>query len=376
MPAGAYEIRPGAAPGEAVIVLRDAWTAATGMPAATALLDAVTRVPKVTMVRFDCTGLGAWDSMFPMLVRELLRACAGRTLAVTLDGLPAGVRTLVELTKATAGVRQQTAVPADTFVHRLGRETVALAAWHVEIVAFIGMTVAAFVRWLRGRAQVRGADVVQYIRECGADALPIVALVSVLVGVIFAFIGVLQLRQFGVEIYVADLVGVVMTRVMGALMVGIVLAGRTGSAYAAQLGTMQVGDEIDAFRVLGISPVEFLVLPRVVALTLMMPLLCLYADFLGVLGGMVVGVNALHLNIVEYMQRTRAAISLADVGVGLVHCTVFGALVAMAGCMCGMRCKRSAAAVGNAATSAVVLSIVSIIVATAIITAVCSVLGI
>jgi phospholipid/cholesterol/gamma-HCH transport system permease protein len=163
---------------------------------------------------------------------------------------------------------------------------------------------------------------------------------------------------------------------MGALMVGIVLAGRTGSAYAAQLGTMQVGDEIDAFRVLGISPVEFLVLPRVVALTLMMPLLCLYADFLGVLGGMVVGVNALHLNIVEYMQRTRAAISLADVGVGLVHCTVFGALVAMAGCMCGMRCKRSAAAVGNAATSAVVLSIVSIIVATAIITAVCSVLGI
>ncbi len=370
-----YEVTPGATSGAVCMALRGAWTRASAMPSARALLDAAAR-PGVTTVTFSTPDLGEWDSLLPMLVVELAALGAARHLTVDTVGLPGGVQTLVALATPAAVAKKSAPAAPDTFLQRLGRETATLASWFAEIIAFLGATVVALVRWLRGSACVRARDVILHIRECGADALPIVSLVSVLVGVIFAFVGILQLRQFGVEIYVADLVAVIMIRVMGAVMVGIVLAGRTGSAFAAQLGTMQVNEEIDSLRVLGIPPMEFLVLPRVVALAVMMPLLCLYADFLGVCGGMVVGVNALHLNIVEYLQRTQAAVSIADVLVGLVHSAVFGVLIAVAGCLCGMRCRRSAEAVGQAATSAVVMSIVSIIAATSLITAVCNVLGI
>ena len=154
------------------------------------------------------------------------------------------------------------------------------------------------------------------------------------------------------------------------------MAGRTGAAFAAQLGTMQVNEEIDALETLGFSPAEFLVLPRMLALMLMMPLLCIYADFMGVLGGMIVGVGMLDIGIVEYYQQTKVALNLTHFWVGLFHSFVFGVLVAISGCLRGMQCERSASAVGDAATSAVVTSIVSIVVATAIITFSCQVLGI
>jgi phospholipid/cholesterol/gamma-HCH transport system permease protein len=374
-PTSSYEVSPGATPGTLCMALRGAWTQASAMPSARMLLDAAAR-PGVTTLTFATQALGEWDSMLPLRVLELMALAAPRQLAVETAGLPGGVQTLVALATPAAPARTAAAEVPDTVVQRLGRETAALAGWFGEIVNFLGATLVALVRWVRGNARVRPNDVIMHIRDCGANALPIVSLVSVLVGVIFAFVGILQLRQFGVEIYVADLVAVIMIRVMGAVMVGIVLAGRTGSAFAAQLGTMQVNEEIDSLRVLGIPPMEFLVVPRVVALAVMMPLLCLYADFLGVCGGMVVGVNALHLNIVEYLQRTQAAVSFTDVLVGLVHSAVFGVLIAMAGCLCGMRCRRSAEAVGQAATAAVVMSIVSIIAATSLITAVCNVLGI
>ena len=197
-----------------------------------------------------------------------------------------------------------------------------------------------------------------------------------LLGLILAFIGAVQLMMFGAQIYVADLVGIAMVRVMGAVMAGIIMAGRTGAAFAAQLGTMQVNEEIDALETLGISPMEFLVLPRMLALALMMPLLCLYADFMGVLGGFIVGVTMLDLNVMEYYNQTRAAIHLNNLWIGLFQSAVFGVLVALAGCLRGMQCGRSASAVGDAATSAVVTGIVSIVVATAVITVLCNVLGI
>jgi len=167
-----------------------------------------------------------------------------------------------------------------------------------------------------------------------------------------------------------------MVRVMGAVMAGIIMAGRTGAAFAAQLGTMQVNEEIDALQTLGISPMEFLVVPRMVALALMMPLLCLYADLMGILGGLIVGVTMLDLNVVEYYNQTRAALNLNHFWIGLFQSAVFGVLVAIAGCLRGMQCGRSASAVGDAATSAVVTGIVAIIVATAIITIICNVIGI
>jgi phospholipid/cholesterol/gamma-HCH transport system permease protein len=167
-----------------------------------------------------------------------------------------------------------------------------------------------------------------------------------------------------------------MVRVMAAIMTGIILAGRTGAAFAAELGTMQVNEEIDALQTLGISPIEYLVLPRMIALVVMMPLLCLYANLLALTGGLVVGVGMLDLGLTEYLIQTRGALSFTNLWIGLIQGTVFGAIVALAGCLRGMQCGRSASAVGGATTSAVVTSIVGIIVATALVTVICQIIGV
>ncbi len=234
----------------------------------------------------------------------------------------------------------------------------------------------AFFKLLAGKASFRRSDLLLFIQQCGADALPIVTLISLLVGLILAFIGAIQLMMFGAQIFVADLVGIAMVRVMGAVMVGIVMAGRTGAAFAAQLGTMQGNEEIDALKTMGVSPMEFLVLPRMLALVLMMPLLCIYADLMGVLGGLIVGVGALDIGLLQYINQTTSALKLSYFFIGIIHATIFGVLVSLAGCLRGIQCGRSASAVGDATTSAVVTSIVAIIVATGIITVVCNVIGI
>jgi phospholipid/cholesterol/gamma-HCH transport system permease protein len=232
------------------------------------------------------------------------------------------------------------------------------------------------VKLLRGQASFRWSDVLALMQASGSQALPIVSLISGLIGLILAFMGAIQLRQFGAQIYVADLVGIGMTREMGAVMTGIIMAGRTGAAFAAQLGTMQVNEEIDAYSTLGISPMEFLVLPRMLALVLMMPLLCVYADLLGMLGGVVVATGLLDISLVEYVNETRAAVSLTDIGLGVVKSGLFGVLIALAGCLRGMQCGRSASAVGDAATSAVVTGIVLIIATDGLLAVITEVLGI
>jgi phospholipid/cholesterol/gamma-HCH transport system permease protein len=193
---------------------------------------------------------------------------------------------------------------------------------------------------------------------------------------ILAFIGGIQLQMFGAQIFVANLVAIAMVRLMAAIMTGIVMAGRTGGAFAAQLGTMQVNQEIDALKTLGISPMEFLVLPRMLALALMMPLLALYANVMGVLGGALVAVTMPGISAIQYYNQTVEALNLWHLGIGIFSSIVFGVIVALSGCMRGMQCGRSASAVGDAATSAVVTAIVGIIVATAIITIITNVLGV
>jgi phospholipid/cholesterol/gamma-HCH transport system permease protein len=193
---------------------------------------------------------------------------------------------------------------------------------------------------------------------------------------ILAFLGAIQLVQFGAQIYVADLVGIGMAREMAAMMVGIILAGRTGAAFAAELGAMQANEEIDALTTLGLSPMDFLVLPRVLALVLMTPLLCLYADVMAILGGALIGVTVLELPAVTWFQQTEAAVRLVDFAGGLIKATVYGAIVALAGCLRGMQSGRSSVAVGQATTSAVVTSIVVIIVAMAVLTVIYNALGI
>ena len=207
-------------------------------------------------------------------------------------------------------------------------------------------------------------------------ALPIVSLISLLTGLIMAYQAAVQLRQFGADIFVADLVGLAVVREMGPMMAAVVLAGRTGAAFAAQIGNMKAGEEIDALETLGIAPVEFLVLPRMVALTLMMPLLALYANCLGVLGGMIVSASVLDIPPSAYWIETQSIIDLSDVSSGLVKSVVFGVIVAAAGCLRGMQCERSAAGVGRAATSAVVTGILLIITADAIFAVLYNVLGV
>ena len=256
------------------------------------------------------------------------------------------------------------------------KKSVAFYRSVLESLDFLGESSVAFLRLLRGKASFRRSDLTLLLQECGAQGLPIVSLISLLVGLILAFVGAIQLKLFGAQVYVADIVAIAMVRVMGAVMTGIIMAGRTGAAFAAQIGTMQVNEEIDALQTMGINPVEFLVLPRMIALIIMMPLLCLYADLMGIVGGLIVGVGMLGINPIEYLNRTQEALNLTTLWIGLFHSAVFGVLVALAGCLRGIQCGRSASDVGYAATSAVVTSIVSIVLATAIITFMCEVVGI
>ena len=198
------------------------------------------------------------------------------------------------------------------FLARLGTGWVALVKATGDTVSFLGESALSLVRLLRGRAQLRGGDVLLLVQQSGAQALPIVALISILVGLILAFVGSVQLQMFGAQIYVANLVAIGMTREMGAMMAAIIMAGRTGAAYAAQLGSMQVNEEIDALKTLGVDPVDFLVLPRMVALILMMPLLCVYANMLGIFGGFLVGVGMLDITPQQYWAQTIAWLRLND----------------------------------------------------------------
>jgi phospholipid/cholesterol/gamma-HCH transport system permease protein len=229
---------------------------------------------------------------------------------------------------------------------------------------------------MRGKARFRWVDLWRNIQDCGPSALPIVTLISLLVGLILAFVGAIQLALFGAQIYIADLVGLGMTREMGGLMAAIIMSGRTGAAYAAQLGTMQVNSEIDALKTMGFEPMEFLVLPRILALILIMPLLCLYADLMGILGGSLVTVGFFDVSLLEYLKRTADAVHLKDLTIGIVKCAIFGVLIALSGCLRGMQCGRSASAVGEAATSAVVTGIVFIVIADSLMTVICNRLGI
>jgi phospholipid/cholesterol/gamma-HCH transport system permease protein len=259
---------------------------------------------------------------------------------------------------------------------RLGTATLeALKGGHA-LLAFVGESALSVMRLCQGRARFRRADFFIILQQCGAQALPIVSLISFLVGMILAYVGAVQLKQFGAQIFVANLVGLGMAREMGAMMTAIIMAGRTGAAFAAQLGTMTVGEEIDALRTSGFSPMDFLVLPRMLALVLMVPLLCLYADLLGILGGAVVAVSSFDLSLSQYYDQTIASLSVRQFALGLLKAAVFGVLVALAGCLRGMQCGRSAAAVGDAATSAVVTGIVWIIVSDASLTILYDILGI
>ncbi len=359
------------------VILSGSWKLGEPLPSTDDVRQQVESAGSIRQISFNTEKLGDWDSGLLTFLRKLWKLCSNSDIAVDSSGLPDGVRQILEL--AAAVPEKKDARKAEgriTLLTLVGDEVMEFFGSVGDSLEFIGEAAVAFLRLLQGKANYRRTDLWLVMEACSGQALPIVSLVSFLVGMILAFIGAIQLALFGAEIYVADLVGVGMLRLMGAIMTGIVMAGRTGGAFAAQLGTMQVNQEIDSLETLGLSPMEFLVLPRMLALALMMPLLTLYANVMGIVGGAVVTITLPHINLIQYFNQLFGAVRLWDLGIGLFSSAVFGVTVAVSGCMRGMQCGRSASAVGDAATSAVVTAIVGIIVATAIITILTKILGI
>lgn len=360
-----------------VVELAGAWIIGSRLPSTALLTEKLKAHSNARRLAFDSGPLEAWDSALLTFLIGVLDYAQRNHLAIDQSGLPEGAQRLLKLAYAVPerqGVRRGQS--QESFLSRVGLQATATLESSQALLGFVGEASAAALRMIRGQARLRRSDLTWNIEQSGVRALGIVSLISFLVGLILAFVGAVQLRQFGAQIYVADLVGLGMVREMGAMMAGIIMAGRTGAAFAAQLGTMRVNEEIDALTTMGISPMEFLVLPRMVALALMMPLLCLYADLLGILGGAFVGIGTLDLEPILYFEQTRAAITLPDVMAGLVKSAVFGVLVAIAGCFRGMQCGNSASAVGVATTSAVVTGIVFIIVSDALLTVVYDAIGV
>lgn len=304
-----------------------------------------------------------WDSQFMARLFLCARYCAAHEIRLDVEALPDGVRKLLEV--ATA-VEPQQAAP----IHRPGAMQQLKATWYAictaatDFLDFIGGVTLGLINLARGRANFRLRDFFYFVEQCGPQAIGIVALISVLVGMILAYLGSVQLRQFGAEVYVANLVTIGMMREMGALMTAVIMAGRTGAAYAAQLGTMQSNEEIDAIITLGISPMEYLVLPRLLALIAVMPLLCIFSDVLGLIGGGIVAAG-MDISTAQFIHQAREAVTLGDVASGLFKSLVFAALIATAGCQAGLQSGRSSAAVGQATTRAVVNAIVYLVVADA-----------
>ncbi len=327
-------------------------------------------------VALTADGLQGWDSSLVAAAVEIHKLIVDLGGAPDIAGLPPGAQRLLALSLAVPERQdaRRTARRADLLT-QLGQKALAARKASEAGLQFFGETLIALVQVLRGRGQFRRDDFWLLVQQCGAQALPIVTVISLLVGMIFAFVGAFQLQRFAAEIFVANLVAVAMTREMGAVMTAIVLAGRTGAAFAAQIGSMQANEEVDALQTLGVSPMQFLVVPRVLALILMTPLLALYADFMGMIGGYLVGTSLSSVTGTAYIVQTKGAVVFGDFIVGLVKASVFGILIALAGCYYGMRSGRSAASVGDATTSAVVTGILLIIVVDAVFAVSLNILG-
>jgi len=355
----------------AVLELAGAWLSQRGLPEPeTALGDLAVR-----RLAFDTTRVSAWDSGLVTFSLKILGDARQRGVEADRSGLPEGVRRLLALAEAVPEKQTGRGAVSTPWLARLGNATAGATKAVRIAVTFLGESLLALFALLVGRARFRRSDLFLIIQECGPRALGIVSLISFLVGLILAFVGAVQLQQFGASIYVANLVAIAMTREIAGIMTAIVMAGRTGAAFAAQLGTMNTNQEIDALSTMGISPMQFLVLPRMLALIVMMPLLTVYADLVGILGGAVVGIGMLKLSPTQYFLQTQAAVGLSDFIIGIAKSSVFGVVVALAGCLRGMQSGRSAAAVGLAATSAVVTSIVLIIVLDGFFAVILNVLG-
>ena len=347
------------------LVLSGDWRQSKGLPDVSKLVAELS----ADVRQYGVTGsaITVWDTTLAAFLRNLELELGKRGIEMKTGDMPKGVQRLMSLVRNNKAPASTVSAPRP-LIERLGtrgvRQFGRVNAW----LNLAGQSFAALLRLFRGTQRVPLTDILDQIVECGPRALGIVTLLSFLIGGILAFVGVVQLRLFGAEIYMADLVGMGMLLEMGALMTGIIMAGRAGASFAAAIGTMQTNEEVDALQTLGFDPVEFLVMPRMLALTLMAPLLALYADMMGILGGAGVAWSMLDLSPPSFFSEMSSAVHVSDAVKGLIKATAFGLVVSFAGCLRGIECGRSAQAVGKATTSAVVTSIVLIVLADSFLT--------
>lgn len=330
-------------------------------------------------LRLDATRVGAWDSALIAFVLNLEDSTKGDShgFAVDPSGLPEAAQRLLVLARTGQGSMPPKSVsPRISLAEQIGRGAIGCRTLLAASTELIVLIILSIVPALAGRSHARGSDVLDLMRESGAGALGIVTVANFLVGAILAFVGAIQLQRFGAGIYVANLVGIAVVREMAALMTAIVMAGRTGGAYAAQLATMQGNEEVDALRALGVQVHQYLVVPRVLALVAMMPVLYFYACFVGLLGGLTVSVLVLAISPEQFLGQLRPAVLPTEFYIGLAKSITFGAFIALAGCQIGLRAGRSADDVGRATTRAVVASIIGIIALDAVFAACANVIGI
>lgn len=331
---------------------------------------------EIKKIVFASDELKNWDSSLILLVYDVVRIGKAKNVVVQINQLPKNLQELVNMAFAVDRKPEKGGKTMPSFLERIGRKIVGEYNIIGNVLGYVGEVFVGILRFLSFRSIMRRVDFCAALEDCGPKALAIVSLISFLVGLILAFVGAVQLQTFGAQIYVASLVTIGMCRIMGAIMVGIIMAGRTGSAYAATIGTMQVNEELDALQTMGLSRVDFLVLPRLLALILAMPILTMLADIMGMLGGAFIGVFLMDLPYQEYWKYAFNAFTLNNFLVGVFHGFCFGFIIALCGCYSGLTCGRNADSVGAATTHSVVNAIVLMIVVTGIITVICQEIGI
>lgn len=366
------KLETGSSGSDCVVKVGGDWRLNTSVPTWKELFDQHT----ATDVRVVSDGLGQWDTSLLLFLVHGRAWCVESKHDFVTGALPENLQTLLRQV-VEAGTPKPKAIPAATTIPERA-QTLAMnfANKTKENISFVGECTLGFVGVLKHPRKFRGMDCLVEMQQCWVSSLPIVSLVSFLVGVILAFQAAIQLQPYGAAVFVADLVGLSVVREMGPMMAAVIMAGGIGAAFAAQLGNMKVDEEIDALETLGISTVDFLALPRLLAVTLMMPILALYANVLGILGGMLVAATMLNIPAAAYWVETQNRLGLADVTSGLIKSVFFGLAIGLAGCLRGMKCKRSAAGVGKATTSAVVTGILLIVIADAVFALIFNVLGI
>ncbi|HEY6000892.1 MAG TPA: ABC transporter permease [bacterium] len=336
----------------------------TAATARGALLSGFAGAPRPASV--DLSSVAYLDGAGAAVLLEVDRALrpSGGRLEITGAGTAAGILSLVDW-EALVGAPGRAPVRRQNVVAQVGGGILAVAADARGLIAFTGALALAFARDL-ARRRLRWAETFRLIETSGVDAAPIVALISTLMGLIMAFLGALQLRQYGANIYVADGVALAMVRELGPIMTAVLVAGRSGSGFAAELGSMAVDDQVDALVTMGLEPVSHLAVPRVMAVVLAMPCLAMLSDLTGITGGLVVGVLQLDLTIPQYLAETRSILTVRHLMIGIVKSLTFGLLVSAVGCYRGLGVRGGAEQVGRAATGSVVAGIFLIVLADAL----------